>query len=213
MEENTVMNSCLMWAIGLYTPVDLASIFKNEDLRGTGLELDSHLTLLYAQNKILPRKDMMSDIEMILGPEFEGLIDMCKTENHFKVLDLFELGSFENDSDYIVLKFRKDSDTYKMLSLINKGMKTKYEVSSEFSEYTPHITLAELQPGKAKEYLGNENLRLLLENTYFDFEDIMISFGTSSEPVDRKQYFLTQYKNIDRYFRLKHLKEYDKELD
>ena len=211
MEENTI-NSCLMWAIGLYTPVDLASIFKNEDLRGTGLELDSHLTLLYAQNKILPRKDMMSDIEMILGPEFEGLIDMCKTENHFKVLDLFELGSFENDSDYIVLKLRKDSDTYKMLSLINKGMKTKYEVSSEFSEYTPHITLAELQPGKAKEYLGNDNLRLLLENTYFDFEDIMISFGTSSEVVDRKQYFLTQYKNIDRYFRLKHLKEYDKEL-
>ena len=211
MEDNAI-NSCLMWAIGLYTPVDLASIFKNEDLRGTGLELDSHLTLLYAQNKILPRKDMMSDIEMILGPEFEGLIDMCKTENHFKVLDLFELGSFENDSDYIVLKLRKDSDTYKMLSLINKGMKTKYEVSSEFSEYTPHITLAELQPGKAKEYLGNDNLRLLLENTYFDFEDIMISFGTSSEVVDRKQYFLTQYKNIDRYFRLKHLKEYDKEL-
>ena len=211
MEDNAI-NSCLMWAIGLYTPVDLASIFKNEDLRGTGLELDSHLTLLYAQNKILPRKDMMSDIEMILGPEFEGLIDICKTENHFKVLDLFELGSFENDSDYIVLKFRKDSDTYKMLSLINKGMKTKYEVSSEFSEYTPHITLAELQSGKAKEYLRNENLRLLLENTYFDFEDIMISFGTSSEVVDRKQYFLTQYKNIDRYFRLKHLKEYDKEL-
>ena len=212
MEENTI-NSCLMWAIGLYTPVDLASIFKNEDLRGTGLELDSHLTLLYAQNKILPRKDMMSDIEMILGPEFEGLIDVCKTENHLKVLDFFELGSFENDSDYIVLKLRKDSDTYKMLSLINKGMKTKYEVSSEFSEYTPHITLAELQPGKAKEYLGNDNLRLLLENSYFDFEDIMISFGTSSEVVDRKQYFLTQYKNIDRYFRLKHLKEYDKELN
>lgn len=213
MEENTVMNSCLMWAIGLYTPVDLASIFKSEDLRDTGLELDSHLTLLYAQGKILPRKDMMSDIETILSDEYEGLLDICKTENRFKVLDVFDLGSFENDSDYIVLKLKKDCEQYRILSLINKGLKTKYGVSSEFSEYTPHLTLAQLQLGKAKDYLANENLKLILENSYFDFEDIMISFGTSSEPVDRKQYFLTQYKNIDRYFRLKHLKEYDKELD
>lgn len=212
MEENTI-NSCLMWAIGLYTPVDLASIFKNEDLRETGLELDSHLTLLYAQGKILPRKDMMSDIEMILSEEYEGFLDTCKTENRFKVLDVFELSSFENDSDYIILKMKKDNESYRILSLINKGLKTKYGVSSEFSEYTPHLTLAQLKLGKAKDYLRNENLKLILENSYFDFEDIMISFGTSSDVNDRKQYFLTQYKNVDRYFRLKHLKEYDKELD
>ena len=107
MEENTI-NSCLMWAIGLYTPVDLASIFKSEDLRDTGLELDSHLTLLYAQGKVLPRKDMMSDIEMILSEEFDGFINTCKSENRFKVLDVFELGSFENDTDYIVLKLKKE---------------------------------------------------------------------------------------------------------
>ena len=49
MEDNNSMNSCLMLAIGLYTPVELGSIFDSADYKGTGLELDSHITLLYAQ--------------------------------------------------------------------------------------------------------------------------------------------------------------------
>lgn len=211
MEENTI-NSCLMWAIGLYTPVDLASVFNSEDLRGTGLELDSHITLLYAQGKTLPRESMLTDIELILGDKFKGFMDICKTDNHFKVLDLFELGNFENDSGYVVLKLKKDIDIYKDLSLINKGLRTKYGVTSDFSEYTPHLTLAELNPGTSSKYLELDKLKLLLESSYVDFEDIMISFGISGEVTDRKQYFLTQYKNVDRYFRLRQLENYNKEL-
>ena len=38
MEDNNSMNSCLMLAIGLYTPVELGSIFDSADYKGTGLE-------------------------------------------------------------------------------------------------------------------------------------------------------------------------------
>lgn len=214
MEDNNSMNSCLMLAIGLYTPVELGSIFDSADYKGTGLELDSHITLLYAQGKILPRKMIKEDIKTILGDTgWENLNDWISGISRIKVFDLFELGSFENDSDYLVLKMKKDHDTYSLFNLINLGLKKKYGVKSEFTEYSPHITLAELNPGVAKKYLESDCLRKVLSDSLIDFEDLIISFGYSGEEIDRKQYFLTQYKNIDRYFRLRNLKEGNKELE
>ena len=37
-------------------------------------------------------------------------------------------------------------------------------------------------------------------------EVFMISYVLSNEPEDRKQYFLTGFHSVDRYFRLIHLK-------
>lgn len=214
MEDINSMNSCLMLAIGLYTPVELGSIFDSADYKGTGLELDSHITLLYAQGKILPRKMIKEDIKTILGDTgWENLNEWISGISRIKVFELFELGSFENDSDYLVLKMKKDHDTYSLLNLINLGLKKKYGVKSEFTEYSPHITLAELNPGTAKKYLDSDCLKKVLSDSLIDFEDLIISFGYSGEESDRKQYFLTQYKNIDRYFRLRNLKEGNKELE
>ncbi len=212
MEDNN-MNSCLMLAMGLYTPVDLGSIFDSADYKGTGLELDSHITVIYAQNKILPRRMIFDDIKTILGDSWEGIEELISTPNRLSVLELFELSSFENDSDYLVLKLKDTSEIYEKLSLLNLGLKKKYGVKSEFASYSPHITLAELEPGTVGKYLNSECLKNVLRDSKVDFEDFIISFGMSGEVDDRKQYFLTQYKNIDRYFRLKNSKVNNEELE
>ena len=212
MEDNSI-NSCLMLAIGLYTPVELGSIFDSADYKGTGLELDSHITLLYAQNKILPRKMILDDVKSILGEDWREFDNLISNVSREKVFDSFELGSFENDSDYLVLKMKKDNFLYDKLKLVNLGLRKKHKVSVDFSDYTPHITLAELKSGTVKKYLESDCLKKVLENSLIDFEDLILSHGVSSEVFDRKQYFLTQYKSIDRYFRLKNLRDGNKELE
>lgn len=211
--ENNEINSCLMWAVNLNTPVDLGCIFENSDLKDTGIELDSHITLLYAQGKVIPRENLLSDIQMILGEDYEKLDKLCKEEKESGVLDLFDLGCFENDSDYIVLKLKKDTEIFDILNRVNKGLRTKYGVSSDYSDYTPHLTLAELNPGLAEKYMGSDKLSLILEDTSIRFEDLMISYGANNEVEDRKQYFLTHYTCVDRYFRLAGLKRSGKDLE
>lgn len=211
MEDNNSMNSCLMLAMGLYTPVELGSIFDSADYKDTGLELDSHITLLYAQGKLLPRKMILDDVKTLVN--WETFDKMISETSRLKVFDYFELSSFENDSDYLILKLKQDTSIFNKLKVINLGLRKKYGVSSEFTDYTPHITLVELQPGKAKKYLGSNCLKKVLEDSLVDFEDIVLSYGTSSEVTDRKQYFLTNHKSVDRYFRLKNLRKSNDELE
>ena len=198
-----LMNSCLMLAVNLDTPVNLGCVFDSEDLKDTGIELDSHITLLYAQGKELPRQDLLSDIKTILGEKTIEFMNLLENEHDYKVLDYFHLSSFENDSDYVVLKLNEDKkDLFNDLFLINKGLRIKYDVSVEFDNYSPHITLAELKPGMAKKYMESEKLNMILEDTYLDFYDIILSYGTSNELKDRKQYHLTSYNSLPRYFKM-----------
>lgn len=206
--EKKDINSCLMLAMNLTTPVSLGCVFKEEDLKDTGVELDSHITLLYSQGKKIECEGLLGDIKEILGKEdWDWLEGMIKGDNFYSVLDLFELGSFENDSDYLILKLRKGTPLFKVLSLINKGLSIKFEVKSEYSSYIPHLSLAELEPGKAKEYLGNEILKEILADSVVGIEDLFISYGTSNEPEDREQRWLTSWKCVDRFFRIINLKK------
>ena len=211
MESNVVNNSCLMLACALYTPVDLSSIFEDEDLKDTGIEKESHITLLYAQNKIIDRGSLLDDIRIILDDSdkfsYTGFIDSLKDDKFVSnnVLDSFDIGKFENDSDYIVLKLKKNVDIFNVLNIINKGLRIKYDVQSEFS-YTPHITLAELKPGTADKYLASKKLQLVLENTKIKFEDLIISYGPSNVVEDREKYNLTTFHAVDRFFREENLK-------
>jgi len=206
--EKKDINSCLMLAMNLTTPVSLGCVFKEEDLKDTGVELDSHITLLYSQGKKIECEGLLGDIKEILGKEdWDWLEGMIKGDNFYSVLDLFELGSFENDTDYLILKLRKGTPLFKVLSLINKGLSIKFEVKSEYSSYIPHLSLAELEPGKAKEYLGNETLKEILADSVVGIEDLFISYGTSNEPEDREQRWLTSWKCVDRFFRIINLKK------
>jgi hypothetical protein len=209
MEEKDIITNCLLWGIGLYTPVDLGSIFRTEDLQGTGIELDSHITVLYAE-KDLPKESMLDDISTILGEEkFADFMEYCKTEKFRDVFTLFELGSFQNDSDYIVLKLKRNNEFFGILNLINKGLRTKYRIKWDFENYTPHITLAELKKGMAQKYLNLPSLHQILNDSKIDFEDVIFSTGSNN---NYKQVFLTNYKNIDRYFRIENLKALNKDI-
>lgn len=210
--ETNELNSCFMLAVNLMTPVDLAYVFDSDDLKDTGIELDSHITILYAQGKEIPRQNIISDIKDILNNYDEFIDNYCKNTVFYKALDIFDLGSFENDSDYIVLKLKKEFDLFGKLSLINKGLKVQYNVSSDFDQYNPHVSLAELKPGEAKKYIDSEKLKTVLEDTYVNFEDLIISYGKSNELKDRKQYFLTQFKCVDRYFRIIDLRKTNNEI-
>ena len=202
------INSCLMLAMNLSTPVSLGCVFKEEDLKDTGVELDSHITLLYAQGKKIEWKGLLDDIRELIGEEDWGwLMGLIRGDEFYSVFDLFELSLFENDSDYVILKLRKGTPLFRVLSLINKGLSIKFGVKSEFAEYKPHLSLAELEPGKAKEYVTNEVLIQILEDSIVGVEDLFISYGTSNEPEDREQRWLTSEKNISRFFRLINLKK------
>ena len=85
-------------------------------------------------------------------------------------------------------------------------------MSSDFDTYTPHVSLAELNPGTARKYLESENLKTILEDSYINFEDIILSYGKSGEPEDRKQYYLTNFKAVDRYFRIAGLKKTNEDI-
>lgn len=209
--DNNEINSCLMLAVNLMTPVDLGSIFDASDLKDTGIEIDSHITLLYAQGKTIPRENIIPDLKDILENYNEFLDLYCKNQVSYKAFDIFDLDKFENDSDYIILRLKKNFDLYNKTCLINKGLRIQYNVSSDFDNYTPHVSLAELNPGTAKKYLNSENLMAVLEDTYINFEDLVISYGKSNEP-DRKQYFLTQFKCVDRFFRLRELEKANEEI-
>lgn len=200
--ETSNINSCLMLGVNLITPVSLGCIFETPDLKDTGIELDSHITLLYAQDKIIPKENILKDIREIMGnDDYKKLMELCNKECALKVLDYFELGNFENDSDYVVLKLKRNIDLFRKLSSINSGLKEKYNVDSTFSSYNPHITLAELKPGSSEKYMKSEKLSLVLEETYLDFEDLSISYEYG------KLFYLTQFKCIDRFFRLQKDKE------
>lgn len=216
MEENKVdINSCLMLACALYTPVSLSSVFDDKDLKDAGIELESHITLLFAQGIRIPRENIMKDIETILvGSKYDGFIDILKNSEDnnglIEVLRMFDLGLFENDSDYVVLKLRQDNELYKTLKLINTGLRNQYNVSSEFT-YTPHLSLAELNPGTAKKYMESKKLMAVLKESKFAVEDIVISYGPSGVPEDREKYNLTHFHAVERYFREENLKREEKD--
>lgn len=107
---------------------------------------------------------------------------------------------------------KQTSELYKTLGLINKGLRTKYEVVSEYS-YTPHISLAELQPGTAKKYLEDPKISLILNESFVSFEDLVISYGPSNTPVDRLRYNLTTFNAIDYFFHTENMRKENSELD
>ena len=214
MEKDSTLNSCLMLAINLETPVSLGCVFDSDDLKDTGVEVESHITLLYAQGKEIEHKNLLNDIKDILGQEdykwIEGLI---KEGEVYRVFDSFELSMFDGDSDYVILKLKKETALYKVLQLINKSMSIKFGVKSDFLEYVPHLSLAELKPGTASKYLDSEKLHNILDDSVYSIEDFLISYGTANEPKDRKQYYLTSFKCIDRFFRIERLEKELEELN
>ena len=207
--ENKVSASCVMLAVNLMTPVSLLSVFDSDDLKDTGLVYDHHITLLYARDKKLDKMDVLGAIPM----SFTDVLEKKKDPEEFAypVMSLFELGSFENDSGYIVLKLKKESAWFESLSNINSTLMNRYDIKSDFPNYTPHVSLAELEPGMTEKYLENETLKLILGHSVIHFEDIIISYDYEGKD-GYDVHDLTHFHSVDRFFRIREAKKDDKDL-
>lgn len=199
------VNSCLMLATTLWTGIDLSAVFKTEDLIDSGIERDSHITVFFSPDKVVPREGLLDKIKVLDS----DLISKFKEQNRYKVLDFFELGKFENDRDYVILKLQPDNFLYDALNVLNSGLTSSYDISGTFKTYTPHMTLAQLQPGKAKDYMFSPVLGLILETAVFSIDDFILSHGDGEGTF--KQFQITTENAVSRYFRQKEL-ERDREF-
>lgn len=208
---NVNIGSDFKWMIGLHTPVDLGCSFRGEDLVNSGINFDTNISIINADNAILSRKTLLDDLGEILGNEdFENLIKLCSAEDNEKpVFDLFELNSVDGlYSDFVVLRLREDSDLYNKIKVIYKSLCIKYKIAPD--KFFPKITLAEVRKGRANKYIFSGNLRLILNDSAVDPEDLALTVCNRDEK--ERTFYLTHFKNIDRYFRLRHLEEDNKEL-
>lgn len=196
-------NTCIMLTTPFYTPVDLRCIFEDVDLYGEGVVVDSHITLLYAKELEIPKEEILESIVTILGDDFDEFEEMLKRNEKFSVMDLFELDRFEGkESDYVVLKMKKSGIGWSHIEIMNKALSRKYDVKSDFSEYNPHITLAQVLPGQSKKYLESEKLRLILADSKISVDDIIVSYGGPKAEDPWKQYHVTNYHALDRFFKI-----------
>ena len=197
------MKSKLIWKIGLYTPISLTCSIKDEDRMGSQ-NFDPSILILDAGEKVLPRVTLLSDIKLILGTQdYETFNNLCKRENDEKhVLDFFDLGVINNgvDSESIVLKLKTDNLIYDSVNLIRKGIGVKFKINTRSENYTPYISLVEVSKGSSPKYVNNGSLLAILRDSKFDLEDLALAI-TDIDNVE-KDYYLTQYKAVDRYFRI-----------
>lgn len=198
-------NTCIMLVTPFYTPVDLRCIFDGVDLTGEGVVLDSHITIVFAKEQNIAKENILSDIITILGEEYDDFDKMLKNNEMFSVMDFFELDCFKGkESHYIILKMKKEGEGWEYLEKLNKALSRKYNIESDFDEYNPHITLAEILPGKSDQYLKSAKLKLILENSKFGVEDIIISHGDKG---DWKQSHITNHHALDKFFREEAIKK------
>ena len=86
-------NSFLMLSMSLFTGIDLSAVFKEEDLIGTGIERDSHVTVFFSPDKVISKTGMLDKINTLLG-EDSDFIEKFKLQERYKVLDYFLSSSF-----------------------------------------------------------------------------------------------------------------------
>lgn len=208
MENKNNINSCLMLAANLITPVSLGSIFDSGDLAESGVVVDSHITLLFKRDVHLDftidgfvTSDTYTDIKEMLKSDKED-------DNYYSVFELFELSKFENDFDYAILRL-KEGKWFNILSKFNKELSNLYDVQSDFGDYKPHLSLAKLEKGTVNKYLESGILEKVLKSSLVRFEDITASYDFENNTF--KRFNLTNNFNVERFFRERDLENELKE--
>lgn len=124
---------------------DIHKLIDEDDIsEEDGLEIDSHLTLLYGfhSDEI---KNEQKIFDTILDYNIDGLL-------------LYNVSLFEND-DFDVLKFDVKENMKKyikkddILFKINKELSDNFKNTSDFNKYKPHSTIAYLKSGSGKKYV------------------------------------------------------------
>ena len=202
-------SSCLMLMTSLYTAVDLDYVIDEGDLADDGIEEDNHITIFYANDLLLPKENMLSDMKEFLGSlDYENLQGFLKSEKIFPIYDILGLDKFENpDYDVLIMRLKEGNKLYKMLKTLNAGFIDKYGIKSDFDSYNPHMTISYLRTGVADKYLSDSTLDKVLKTAKVSYDDIMFSHKLDGDDK-YKNWYLTSYNCIERHFRKEKLLKY-----
>ena len=208
--ESSVI-SCVELTMNLFTPIDLDGVISDKDVEG-GVVRDPHITVFFGGKSYVPSEEVIPFLERVCPSEVSRIKTLCEKDQWFgdRVLDNFYLSNFENDTDSLVLKLKKDNQLFEDLSAINKTMRSKYGLHTEFRNYVPHVSLANLKKGESKKYLNNSTLYNVLQDSFIKPDDFAVSY-TNHEDVETIVN-LTSYNAVDRYFRLFNQEESRKEV-
>lgn len=157
-------------------PKFVRRVVKEEDIYESqgddyGYEDDAHLTVLFG----------IHDDEV----KHEQIFDVIRNIPELRI-GIQEIGIFEND-EYDVVKLNVPRQKY-LLDLHERFKEFPHTLT--FKDYNPHMTIAYVQKGKGKKYVGQ-----LPRPINFKFNK-----GTYSEPNYRKSYFdlKNAYKNYNK---------------
>lgn len=212
MENTSLTSSCLMLAGTLYTPVDLAAIIPDSELREPGVIYDSHITIFYNKAPLSdqPKKDViLGDIEKSLGSrEYDIFSEFLKKDDVFPVLDLFRPSYFDTpNGDVLILKLLDSGEVYKKLGILNSKLSSLYDVHSDYPDYQPHLTLAYLNEGEALKYLRDPMFRDFISESRVSLDDFIYSIGDPEDPTNPGTIWnLTTNRAVER-----HLAEEDRQ--
>ena len=137
---------------------NLVSTLNPSDLiweDGKGAELEPHITVLYGIHETSARP----------------FIDVCSKIATFSV-GVTGLSIFEGDQ-YDVLKLDIESDELRDL---NQFIRDRFEHTSSFPDYHPHLTIGYLKKGRSSLYVGNGDTRMINSLTITGF-----TFSSSSQ--------------------------------
>lgn len=204
MLEN--LHTSLRIACSLNMPVYHSCLFKSSDLLGTGIVVNSVISILDATGILLSGDELLRDLGNILTPPgytYTRLLEELKEIRMYNVLDIFDLDIRERkDHEHVILRLKETADIYKPLMIANKFLTSKYKVKEKYP-YSPCIKLAKLKPGTAEKYLASETLRAILRDSKVDFEDLRLVTGKKEDEVFKLTTGsnLTTYNVVNRFFR------------
>ena len=117
--------------------IDKDDIYNSDDKDeyGTTPISEVHVTLLYGLHGSIPDSDVEKIIDTLIEPEIK----------------LKKISSFTNDK-FDVLKFDVVGDSKNKLGKMNTKF-TKLPHTTDYPNYTPHITIGYLKPNTAKKYI------------------------------------------------------------
>ena len=139
--------------------INKSDIYKNGD-ESYGIIKDPHITVLFGLHSDVTLDDVRNSLKKFKGKSID--------------IDIDGIGKFDND-DFSVVKLNVNCD---ILHKMNKEL-SKLPHTTNFTHYSPHMTIAYVLPGKASKYVS---------------DDYKVKFK-----VDKIIYYTTddEYKEID----------------
>jgi len=143
------------------------SIIDNEDLydkEGYGLEKEPHVTVLYGLHIDETDPNIIKDVLKLFNPIS---------------VEINRISIFENE-EYDVVKY--EVPVIPELKQYHETIKSLFPYTSSYDKYSPHITIAYVNPGTGKKYVGK------VKKFKIDFDKAVYSYKKPKESKYTKIY-------------------------